>query len=505
MPLPLAASETLERARAALRDGRGAGLPELLKLIETLSTDLGHATVSEIADLVERDAAVLCRVLTVANTIVHNPNIAPLASITHAIHQIGFQRVRNLAVSLMLIENSNGASNPPEQREAASRALCASLLAQSCAKALGNVDPELAFTCAALRQFGLIILPAVSLEHYRRAVDLAIEFPEDQAFREQFGVTPLEVSRELLGFVRLSPEVTQSLRDCQPEIMGGTSATTYGARLLGMADLGGRMARLALDGDPARFAEDAAALAARFERLLPGVGQSAEASIVEAAEHIHTFSQHSSMGKWSTRGLRYLAAHARRIADDKTAKSGAPTRTKVKSSPIPTIFEPRRRASDLPTSTASPLAPIGDARTMAVERVRDIFKSDECWLFEPAPATAVFHLAHACGRQADAVRADAVVQKSERTVFGICLARREHVLIHDTGTRSIRTHLPDWIRSAREFPRAFLLMPVFQNDAVSGLVLVGWHQAQRITVTPAQTDLARQTILGAITIGKRAA
>jgi hypothetical protein len=318
-------------------------------------------------------------------------------------------------------------------------------------------------------------------------------------------VTALEVSRELLGFVRLAPEVTQSLRECQPEIMGGTSATTYGARLLGAADLGGRMARLVLDGDPARFAEDAAVLAARFERLLPGVSQSIESAVLETAEHIHTFSQHSSMGRWSTRGLRYLASHARRISDEKAAKSAAPTRTKTRTAPAPVTFEPRRRASNPPTPTGVPHEPAGDPLAEAVERVRAVFKSDECWLFEPAPATAVFHLAHATGSQVAAVRSGAVIRKTERTVFGICLARREHVLIHDTRTPSILPYLPDWMRSADAFPGAFLLMPLFRGDAVAGLVLIGWHQSQRITVTPAQTDLAREIILGAHPTEKRAA
>ena len=37
---PLTATQTIDRARAALKSGRGAGLPELLKLIETLTTNL---------------------------------------------------------------------------------------------------------------------------------------------------------------------------------------------------------------------------------------------------------------------------------------------------------------------------------------------------------------------------------------------------------------------------------------------------------------------------------
>ena len=47
-----------------------------MKLIETLSTNIGETTISEIAELIEKDPAVLCRLLCIANTIVHNPNVA---------------------------------------------------------------------------------------------------------------------------------------------------------------------------------------------------------------------------------------------------------------------------------------------------------------------------------------------------------------------------------------------------------------------------------------------
>ncbi len=194
MLTPLTAPETLDRARKALHSGRGVGLPELLRLIESLSTNLGESTISEIAELIEREPAVLSRVLTVANTLMHNPGVAPVASIPQAIHHLGFNRVRTLAVSLMLLENTGGA-NPPEQREAAALALCAGLLAQGCAQGLGNIDPELAFACAALRQFGAIILPVVWLKLCREMLQRRKTMPEEQAARECFGPTPLELSR----------------------------------------------------------------------------------------------------------------------------------------------------------------------------------------------------------------------------------------------------------------------------------------------------------------------
>src|SRR4051812_33034214 len=111
---PLSASQTLERARILMDSGRGAALPELLKLIETLSLNLAEVTVPELAEIIEKDAVVLTRVISVANTIANNPGIAPLATLTQAIHQIGYNRIRTIAVSLMLLETA-GTSTTGEQ------------------------------------------------------------------------------------------------------------------------------------------------------------------------------------------------------------------------------------------------------------------------------------------------------------------------------------------------------------------------------------------------------
>jgi len=530
MPTPLTAAETLDRARTALQDGRGAGLPELLKLIETLSTDLAKATVTEIAELIERDAAVLCRVLTVANTIAHNPNIAPMASITQAVHQIGFHRVRNLAVSLMLLESSGGASNPPEQREAATRALCSSLMAQNCARSLGTVDPELAFTCAALRHFGDIILPAVSLDHYRRAREKAQTQPEDSAFREEFGLTPLELSRELAGFARLSPEVMQSLRECQPERMGGAAATTYGARLLSVADLGGRMARLALDGDGSDFSAGSQAVAEKFERLLPGVRISIESAFVRTVEHVTALARSPGSAGSTTPGLRRLQARFQKLlreaekedgadcgtrdAPAPAAESGADSKTSPSvngtTRPSPPLPKPAAPAPPTPSSedwreklAASHVLDTARAEPAAEQSpwtatlafVRESFHADECWILLPKSGGESLPIAQGVGPQCVQFRAKAAVRADERTVFGISLSRREHVVIHDTNEPSLAPYLPEWFRDAPVRPGAFLLMPLVRNNRIAGLAFVGWHQPHRINVTSAQTDIARQLLL----------
>src|SRR5690349_18248809 len=118
MLVPLTSRQTIDMAAAALSSGRGAGLPELLELIQTLSGRMEQISLGELTELIEQDPVVSTRIVSMANMIALNPGMTSLTSVGHAIHQIGFQRVRSLAISLMLLKSSGTRQNPLEQRQA---------------------------------------------------------------------------------------------------------------------------------------------------------------------------------------------------------------------------------------------------------------------------------------------------------------------------------------------------------------------------------------------------
>ena len=546
---PLTATQTIDRARDALKSGRGAGLPELLKLIETLTTNHAKINLDQLSELIEKDAAVLSRVLGVANTVTNNPSFTPLASVAHAIHQIGFTRVRNLALSLMLVESA-GPRNAFEQREAAAQALCAGLLAQGCAQNLGSIDPDLAFACAALRQFGNILLPAVSIDHYREVLERVKTKPEDVAYRGIFGLTPLELSRNLLASSRLPEEITRSLRNCQPEAMGGTAASSYDSRLLGVADFGGQLARLTLDGSSSAdvFAERSRALARRFEKLIPGAKESIEAALLHTDDRIATFTQNHGNASLPTVSLQrikdrvngknpgtasYPAVQEQTIIVTKvetiTVTPAAPplippaspkTASQPGASLVSDPASPRAKESTpalsgeepLLSTPAGPIAaswmdaliqspdletqpaatPETDPWAAALKFVHDGFGAQECWLFLPKAGSESLPLIQGIGPHWLNFKTRAALRLDERTVFGVCLARRENVVIHDTTAATLIPYLPEWFRQTAGAPGAFLLMPLHEKKITHGLVLIGWEKPQRITISPAQTELARQ-------------
>jgi hypothetical protein len=127
--------------------------------------------------------------------------------------------------------------------------------------------------------------------------------------------------------------------------------------------------------------------------------------------------------------------------------------------------------------------------------VRDSFGAQECWTFSLQPGGASMPLTHGVGERWQRFQAIAAVRSDERTVFGVCLSRREAVVIHDLQDPKLKPYLPAWIREAADAPPSFVLVPLQEGARACGVVLIGWHQAQRITLNKAQLELARQ-ILG---------
>ncbi|MCS6248330.1 MAG: HDOD domain-containing protein [Opitutus sp.] len=274
----------MDRARTLVLSGRGAVLQDMLKLIQTLSGKVENICLQELTDILERDPIVVSRVLSAANTVRNNPCISPLTSLSHAVHQVGFQKISSIAVSMMLLEGAAGTTQSPEQRAAAAHALCAGLISRSCADSLGYADPDLLFACGTLRNLGAVLLPAMAPEHCREVGPLRETMPEDQACRHIFGLTPLDLSREMISTLRMPKEVLYAMQDCQPEDMTEV-ATHLSGRILCITEFSSQLASLALSPklSSTQFLEQAQALAQRFEQIVPEAGT----LIAAAMEHTH--------------------------------------------------------------------------------------------------------------------------------------------------------------------------------------------------------------------------
>ena len=268
MVSPLA-EKTIKHVASKLETGEAAGLSEIVELIQHLSTNAFETSVGELATSIGKDVVVTAKVIAAANTIGYNPLGVAVSTITQAIHVIGFNKIRQLAVSLLLVENANRRLNPNEKREIAALALCSGLMAETIMTERGTCSPEHAFVCASLRNYGRLLMTTFMIDDYRRAKELSqTTLSEDEAFQNIFGLTPLELGHHLLKSANLPDPILKSLRNLPPGAIKD-AAENPDLQLLALADLSVKACELALRSDVSaqEFSFRASALASRSGKV----------------------------------------------------------------------------------------------------------------------------------------------------------------------------------------------------------------------------------------------
>ena len=287
------AQQTLQRVTAGLEGGGVAGMAEIVKLVEALAANASHITVSEMAELIEKDVVVSTKVISAANMLGYNPSGVEVSSISQAIHVIGFTKIRMLAMSLLLMENAERSLTASAQRDTSTLALTSGMLAQAWAEGQGRGDGEQAFLCASLRNFGRLLMTALMADDYRLAQsESAVLGDPDAGYRAIFGVTPLELGYELLKSSNLPESLLLGLRQFTPQMLEA-AVLDPSTELLVAAEFAVRLSQLVLQPtlSPAAYAEQSRALMKQFGKHLHLDADSLRSMFERAEQRMSAFGQ----------------------------------------------------------------------------------------------------------------------------------------------------------------------------------------------------------------------
>lgn len=499
-------------------------MPEIVQLVHTLSQKSMDISVYELAELVKKDAGVLAKTLMVANGFGYNPNGIRVESAMEAIQVIGFERVRTLAMSLLLVEQTNRGRSPDEQREAAAHALCSGFIAQSVAQAQGTVPSEHAYVCGALRHFGRIVMTSFMTEEYRRARGLTDVLPEDTAFREIFGLTPLELGHELLRAEQLPEEILSALRECDPESIAASSVTPE-QRMLVTADFSMQLCELIFKAgiDASTFAAQAATLAGRFAHLMPDIEKQIPAFVADVEIQFSRLKHGLGIRSLPLKCVERLKDRVakRNPRDSKLTQTAPPFATGKTNSPFappstaspfaapvtpppppkPTVSSDRLHAglAHLLALAGQPGTPADVINRTVIDIIGEAFAAPEVFLLLRPTGLGTLHITHGLGQNWRTFQSFATVTPGERTTFGLCLSRRENLLIHDAQDASIGPYVPGWLRDAPHL-QAYVLLPIIQAEKPLGVILAGWAMKRKIIIAPDQVQLLRDLL---VIVGKK--
>jgi HD-like signal output (HDOD) protein len=538
--------QTIKRVSERLESGESAGLSEIVELIQRLSTNAFETSVQELATLIGKDVVVTAKVIAAANTIGYNPACVQVTTITEAIHVIGFNKIRQLTVSLLLMESANRSLNASEKREIAALALCSGLMAESVMAQRGTISPEHAFICASLRSYGRLLMTSFMIDDYRRARIMATSgVAEDEAFTRVFGLTPLELGYHLLSSAHLPDPILKSLKALPPGVVKSAIQNPE-LELIALSDLSVNVCELALRPDVSapEFTKRAQAIAAKTGTLFnldaDGLVSILRKTGEQLNEFAHTFGLTALADQFAPRlEARFSGADpsgTRDAFEDSSAasaksaiglsnESAPPDHAKIvdlaterqriegNSSPVPPEHE-KKSAEE-----SSPVAPTQEAAFQAafqngIEEIAGLLEEDpvdmrkvynvilrsalqgfgttEVAIFVKDSQTRRYRPQFGAGAAYQGFRGIAVARDDDRDVLGLCLQRLEDVLIYDARDPKIAPHLPAWIKNSGF--ASFVLLPIQENRRPFAILLAGWAEKRTAGFTVAQIRHVRSML-----------
>lgn len=466
------ANKTVLSVASALADERSAAINEIIQLIQQLAAKAFSISIEELSELVSRDPTITEKVISSANTLGYNPTGIPINTVSDAIHTVGFEKIRNLSISLMLAENAGTLANTYEQRNAAALCACSGMLARELFNNPSNESrSEYLFVCASLRGYGKLLLSTFLLDDYRLALAHAVELPEEEAFTLVFGLTPLSLARRILEGTNLPKSILHSLRPITREALS-SSPNHPDQEALIISNFALELASILLDETiqpddlNAAFQDTTGRYAKTYPLNLERINE-----IVLAVE-----AKFSSLN----RAVRL---------DPRNSPAAEKLRARIEGKPLPALpayakilpliqnkklvdmsNEERRNFSDasflpaiekMATSKNSSeklnLDPVLESVSKAFAQAVDL---ESCFFFTQDPFEVdCFSASQGVGKLFSKVKHRPYVAPAKQDIFSICLVRQEVILIQDITAGKVGSVVPEWIHQAGTVS-SFIVIPI---------------------------------------------
>ncbi len=219
--MALEAYETLQIVRDGMKNLEFASLPTVVKTAQGLTKDLDRLTNSELAGLIAKDPFATAAVLENSNK-GNKADSTDASNLEEALLKLGYQKLKQIVSKLLDMEGAKEKLRYPEQVEASAEGLCSCILAEEIYKRGfwygSKLKMEDLYTATILRSYGRILMSSFAIDTYRTAMSMVASSNEKQAFTEMFGITPVDMTREILKTTKLPKETIKSLKEFDPSI-----------------------------------------------------------------------------------------------------------------------------------------------------------------------------------------------------------------------------------------------------------------------------------------------
>jgi HD-like signal output (HDOD) protein len=477
-----ASGRTLSLVREALAHGETACVTQVLEIIQEVSDRADHLSIQELADLIGRDLTTVAKIMQAANCLGYNPGAIDVTTLTEAISVIGFEKIRNLAISLLLLETAEQRSGAAESRTIAAHALSSALTAQVIIRRTTSLNSDQAFVCAALRHYGQLLLSTFLPDEYREALDLAEDMPLSAACTFVFGLTPLDLGRHILEESNLPWIIAGTLQEADADLFDSKKLSERD-RLLVVSEFSTRLSELL--GSPGLTSES---FETGMKRLLTTYAHSVGLTekdlkqvLGEVEQMLGTIGRAHGLDAFSNPLMNRLRAvvAGRKLEPAPVAPRPAPA--EAETTPPESRGPDPIAAALVEVQRLVSVQPIDPRRVfaLATRAIKAGLRLRSCLVFLQESDGPMFAATLGSGAFFEAIRNQPVLDPHRKDVFTVCLARGEDVLIQDPDDPRILPFIPDWFqRIPGKGP--FLLLPVKDSGGTFAIICGTTGKTDRI-------------------------
>jgi serine/threonine protein kinase len=464
--------------------------------------DTDDQSLGTLAAEVSRDVALTNKLLRLVNTAQYShAGGGTIGTVLRAVALVGFAGIRNMALSLVLLEGMQDKGHANQLKEEYLRALMAGVLANELAATAR--DGEEAFVGAMFQNLGRLLAEYYLPEEAQQIRDLS----RPPAGRPAVSETQASISVLGLSFDELGRGVArhwglpESLQRCMSRPTGEPPTRATGIeRLRWLTLAANEVASALLETEPSRSRARIQVIGERYAKAFGLTAKDVLAAVERSRERLQQ----------TTRALDIVvpgASPARRLLD-RPADAGAAHATTIVTPPTATVQSPPTLATNEPSESAQQLSSgiqrITDAMASDGFRLNDVLRMiletmqqalgfrSIVFCLRDAKADALTGR-FALGERPEVVRAAfhvplrAAPGKDPDLFTSLCSKGLDSV-IADATTPTIAARLPAWFRERIAAP-SFVVLPLMVKGAPFALIYADKAELGAVRFTPQELAL----------------
>jgi len=285
---PGADSAAPEDARSTLqfvlrRMRHKSDFPALGGMIGTINRAASSDTerVSELSNSILKDFALTTKLLKLVNTATFGQFSGTISTISRAVVILGYENVRQIAVSLVLLDHLQSKSQAAQLRDEMLASYLCGLLGRELVSKAGIRDAEEAFVCSLFHPLGKLLTAYYLHEEFQQVAKLqaAQELDEASASTQVLGLSFEELGIGVARSWGFPERLLHSMRHVDTD--KAAQPKSVDEKLRTVASLSSELCTALRESQPERRRSRLAALCARYETI--GVNDKLIAAVVESA------------------------------------------------------------------------------------------------------------------------------------------------------------------------------------------------------------------------------